>query len=276
MRYFLGTTKHLRLFPRKHHLQYSVFWFCVELCESSKSNFSETQKGMTGFCKFKPQHHGEVNNPATSLLILKEWVIKKWQDIGLTEEQKQSITSIQLHTFPSVGGYVFKPVSFYVAYHNQQPIAFLAEVNNTFGERFCYPFLLSIENVSVGGDTNKNKSKTSNYKQSYYFVLETNKMLHVSPFNQIEGFYRFRLWLDPNNPKFFVLYFVNSLKLIANLQGKKSNKSLFYLNIRYPLQSIMVIVKIHYHALLLLYKKIPFFGKKGDKIKGINLSLIHI
>ncbi len=95
------------------------------------------------------------------------------------------------------------------------------------------------------------------------------KTLHVSPFNQIEGHYRFSFSNSENQVKSSIEYFVNSkVLLFASITGKAkefTSLNLFFTFLIYPIHNLAAIFFIHYEALFLYLKKIPFHGKQGVK-----------
>jgi cyclopropane-fatty-acyl-phospholipid synthase len=74
-------------------------------------------------------------------------------------------------TSPRLLGYVFNPVSFYLCYgRGGQPLAAVAEVNNTFGEKHVY--VLPVTEAS---------------KKGFPLRFQAEKAFHVSPFNTSGG-----------------------------------------------------------------------------------------
>ena len=91
--------------------------------------------------------------------------------------------------------------------------------------------------------------------------------MQVSPFNQIQGNYKFEFNLKDEANKVDIKYFVkNDLVLYATIYGKKipftslNFLKLFFSN---PIINICAVVFIHFEALRLYIKKVPFFGKDG-------------
>ena len=167
--------------------------------------------------------------------------------------REEHITDAQgevwLHTFPRVLGYVFKPVSFWYAHRRDGTLAaVVAEVNNTFGERHCY--LIAGPRWRFGAE------------------VEAAKLLHVSPFCAVEGRYRFRFLLtggstatprhtlaridldDAGGP----LLQTSVGGTLEALTARSTLRAFFGL----PLMTLGVIVRIHWHALRLAFKRVPF------------------
>ena len=94
----------------------------------------------------------------------------------------------------------FNPVNFYFYLDKEKnPIKILAEVNNTFGERHLYPL--------DGND-------------SFPFNGEHKKEFHVSPFNNMNGKYKFNFTYPGDNFKVDIVLSNNDKSIIeASLWG---------------------------------------------------------
>ncbi len=141
---------------------------------------------------------------------------------------------------------VFKPVSFYYALRaDGSPAAMIAEVNNTFGERHLY--LLN------GGDR---------------FPLDCrhDKHFHVSPFNNMEGHYRFR-FSAPDDALHIGIQLVRDDAVImdASMWGvgrPLTTRALWRTILRYPVNAGLTMPRILWQAARLRYqRKLPVFRK---------------
>ena len=161
---------------------------------------------------------------------------------------------IWLQTFPRVLGYVFNPVSFWIYTRVDHSVcAVLAEVNNTFGERHCY--LLRKENGEslCSGET-----------------LISKKVFHVSPFCDLSGEYRFRFLFSRDseskvNSVCRIELFIDQQPLIyTSISGRDhilSKAMLRRAKFQYPMMTFGVIARIHWQALKLWLKGVPFHSK---------------
>ena len=154
---------------------------------------------------------------------------------------------IVLQTFPRVLGFVFNPVSFWYCHDGHgQLIAILAEVNNTFGGTHSY--LLDRRGAPLADGEE----------------LRAEKCFHVSPFNNIEGGYRFRFKLARAIQQARIDYDdAEGELLLTAISGKPqpwSARALLSALLRMPVLTLGVVARIHWQALKLWLKGVPFRG----------------
>ena len=140
-------------------------------------------------------------------------------------------------------GYVFNPVSFYWCYRADGSLGcMVSELNNTFGER--------LPEVLRGPELR----------------YEQRKRLHVSPFFGLDQTYEYA-FSQPGDDvcaRIHVRDPDGAQPLTAVLHGRRrelSNRSLAGLLLRYPLQPLQVTTLIHFEALRLWLKRVPFHHK---------------
>ena len=144
-------------------------------------------------------------------------------------------------------GWSFDPVSFYYCYDQRDVLVWVvAEVNNTFGETYCY--LLRTPEPS-----------------SAVVKEETEKSFHVSPFQPMAGTYRFRV-TPPEDRLTVHIDVLRSGKPVfdATLSEERrplNARSLLSTILRHPHQTAMTLFLIHYQAIRLWLKRAPFFSK---------------
>ena len=162
---------------------------------------------------------------------------------------------VVLQTFPRLFGYVFNPVSFWFCHDTEGQLrAVLCEVNNTFGESHNYLVRHPDLRPIVSGDT-----------------LEAKKVFHVSPFFPVAGCYRFRFLARPGQIGVNIEYRQEGeLAMIAHVGGRAralSAPRLLGALLRFPLMTFGVMVRIHWHALLLWRKGAVFHRKPGPPLE---------
>lgn len=157
--------------------------------------------------------------------------------------------AIWLQTFPRIFGYAFNPVSFWLCHDRDGLLrAVLAEVNNTFGEHHNYLVAHGDGRPIRGGDW-----------------LTARKVFHVSPFFPVSGEYRFRFEDDGGACRFRIDYDDGAgNRLVTQIRGiarPLTSAALAGELFRRPWLGFGVILRIHYHALRLWLKRVPFFSK---------------
>jgi DUF1365 family protein len=231
---------HRRLRPVVHAFSYPVFYVRLPLRRLAAAESAVFAVDRAGLMSFHQRDHGPRDG--TSLLA---WMQRLLRERGLPDDGE-----IVLQTFPRVLGYVFNPVSFWFCHDRRGAlIALLAEVNNTFGERHHYLLHNPDGKALVDGQ-----------------VLVADKALHVSPFCKVEGFYRFRLALDAPTQRVRIDYAdAGGMLLLTAITGQPrawSAPALLGAFLRMPLLTLGVMARIHWQAMRLWLKKVPFHGMR--------------
>lgn len=153
---------------------------------------------------------------------------------------------IELIAQPRVLGHVFNPVSFWLAYDIMGHLrAVISEVTNTYGERHSYLACHEDMRPISREDT-----------------LEARKIFYVSPFQPIEGSYRFRFDIRPERIGIWIDYSDGKGGgLFTNLIGPRvalSNAAILRACLRRPFGSRRVLALIHWQAARLWWKGVRF------------------
>lgn len=152
-----------------------------------------------------------------------------------------------LLTQPSFLWFHFNPVSFWIAVVDGTPRAFIAEVNNTFGERHCY-FCAKPDFAPI----------------AYADTLLATKVMHVSPFQEVAGRYRFNFEMDERAFNIRITYENGDKGVVATLSGLRApatSASLMRAAVRRAFGAVRVLGLIHWQALKLWAKGARYRAK---------------
>lgn len=228
---------HARLFPKKNIFKYGGYYTALDLSHLNNCALPVNRRGLVAF---HTSDHGAKNAHE-----LQNQIRAKLHEFGISVKGKTLLISM-----PRIFGYVFNPVSFYLCFDEDEKLrAYVAQVNNTFGEEHFYVCAKSDQSEIDPGD-----------------VIEGQKFFHVSPFLAREGRYEFRVQYDEQKAGFWIDYFdaQGRKKLITALTGDCQNmtrENIRRVNFKYPLTTVKTIVLIHWQAIKLWLKKIRFYSK---------------
>lgn len=147
---------------------------------------------------------------------------------------------VMLLTQPRVLGYVFNPVSFWLAYEDGALKAVIAEVSNTFGDRHSY-LCVKPDRSGIGPEDR----------------LRARKIFHVSPFQPIAGGYEFQFDISPHRIGIRIDFSHEGGGVIATLVGERkplTTKGMLKALWRRPFGARRVMALIHWQALKLKLK----------------------
>lgn len=244
------TTMHERLQPKKYHFKNNLFEFYLDLDELEKLD-----KKLFGFGYNRPNLYSFYDNDHFPGYegSLKQRVTKYLQENNYELGQGKVFILCHLRTL----GYVFNPVSFYFCYReNGDTLCAISEVENTFYE--IKPFIIPPQQ-----------------KEPTTFELTVPKLFYVSPFLAPDLNFHFILH-SPSNELALHVHTLDKKKpiLLSWLKGSKKPltlQNLLYYSLKYPLMPLQVILSIHFHALILMLKRIPYFKKQEQLDKQLNI-----
>lgn len=249
----IGEVRHRRLRPAVHAFHYPSWFLLLPMRRLRQQACPALPRNRRGWVSFHDADHGDGR--ADSLAWLDEMLLRH----GVTDATGEA----WLHTYPRVLGIVFKPVSFWYCHRADGSLAaVVAEVNNTFGDRHAY--VLSGPQLGWGREQH------------------AAKQLHVSPFNRVTGSYRFRFQRvdTPDGAGRTVARIEYDDEcgplLITSISGRLqalSAASLRHTFLQMPLLTLGVITRIHWQALRLWCKRVPFFGKQAPAVP--TLTALH-
>ena len=226
-----GLVTHQRFKPVSHSLSFRVFSFLLDLdrLDALAANSRWFSRNRFNLFSFYDRDHGD----------------RKGADIAgyiratLREFDIEADGKIELLCYPRMLGYAFNPLSVYFCHDSAGKLtAILYEVRNTFGERHSYLFpIKSVDDL-----------------RSH----ETEKRLHVSPFNEMDLRYRFKIRPPADNISIVIdTNDDDGVVLNATFKGRRSklsDRKLLGLWARCPLMTLKVIVGIHLEAIKLFAK----------------------
>ena len=242
---FLGHVMHRRLRPAVNAFVYPVFYVQLPVRDLASANCAVFSVERGNLLSFRSADHGPRDGSP-----LLPWIENLLRRNGLPADGE-----IVLQTFPRVLGYVFNPVSFWYCHDRAgHLVAILAEVNNTFGGTHSYLLHRRGQPLRDG--------------QS----LTAEKILHVSPFNAVEGAYRFRFQLGRAVQLARIDYDdARGELLLTSISGRArgwSAAALLAAFLKMPFLTLGVISRIHWQALRLWLKGVPFHGATGTRAPG--------
>lgn len=171
-----------------------------------------------------------------------------WARDVLEKFQVKGVRRVELLAQPRVFGHVFNPVSFWLGRGADDTlIAVIAEVTNTYGDRHSYLCHHPDGRPIAPGDQ-----------------MKATKIMHVSPFQPVEGEYTFRFDINDSRIGIWIDYGRDAGGLIATLTGKRqplSNRGIVRSLLRRPFGARRVLALIHWQALKLWIKGATFRGR---------------
>jgi DUF1365 family protein len=247
VQFAFGEVRHRRLRPREHAFRYRA-WFVRAPLSVLESQDGSWLFGVNrpALLSFHAADHGD-GRP------LRQWIAELLAQAGIEADGE-----VWLHAFCRVLGYAFKPVSFWFCHRADGALsAVIAEVHNTFGERHLY--LLA---DPAGGPLRMGAE------------IQAAKSFHVSPFCEVQGRYRFRFINRADRTVARIDYDdADGELLLTSLSGQfapASARNSLKALLGFPLFSLGVIGRIHWHALRLWLARIPFHRKPPPPAQALT------
>lgn len=240
-----GSILHRRYLPKAHEFTYPVFIFCLDLDGLEDKARRLRFFGHNRFSLYTLRDSDHLGDPARPI---KENVIALLRERGYSGPVDRIFMVTQLRVL----GHLFNPVTFYYCYADGVVAAYVAEVNNTFGQRHCYVFF-------GGGDS-----------------FRAEKVFYVSPFLEMDLVYHFRfaplgarlgVFIDDYRPRPEGGEDKMLQTHIVGARRKFNDGGLLASFLKIPWMSAWIIGWIHWQALKLWLRKVPLALRPADGMK---------
>ncbi|MBN8284278.1 DUF1365 domain-containing protein [Zoogloea sp.] len=236
----MGAVMHERTRPVHNRFTYPLATLRIPLSRLEGLRVPLLGVDRPGVFSLRSRDHGARNGSP-----LLPWIRDLLDRQGLVEADGEVV----LQTMPRMFGFLFNPVSFWFCHDRQGGLrAVLAEVSNTFGEHHNYLVAHPDHRPITAGDE-----------------LKACKVFHVSPFFPVRGEYRFRFSRQGGVVSTAIDYWEGGhCQLATRLSGREqplTGRVLLGWLGRLPLMSFGVVARIHWQALRLALRRVPFFCK---------------
>lgn len=170
---------------------------------------------------------------------------------------------VTLICHPRTFGYGFNPASFFYCETTAgKPLCAIVQVENTFYE--IKPFLIPYLDASP--------------EEKYPYQRIAAKNFYVSPFARLDSVFDFKLGQPGEQVQISIQSLSPEGEVIVNsyLEGtRKPVETLWRFGLLYPFMALQVMLKIHWHALMLALKKVPFNRKEVKPELQTNVLRPH-
>lgn len=245
---YVGRVWHMRTRPRAHRLAYRVFWMLLDLDEidALAGRLRWFSRNRFNLYAFRDADFGDRTGRP-----LRPQIEAILAGAGFAPDGGP----IRLLTMPRILGYAFNPLSTWFCHRRDgELMAIVYEVHNTFGETHSY-----VAPAAMAGGL---------------VAQEAAKSFHVSPFMGLDMHYRFHVVPPENSVSVAIEGSDAGGRLItATMSGQRreiSDGTLLSLLATHPLLTLKVTFAIHWHAIRLLLKRIPFFPHPAPPSRGVT------
>ena len=246
----IADVMHKRHHPKVNAFCYKVYYLTFALSQVQALKNAVLSINRFNLFSFYAKDHGKRDGNS-----LEAFIRQTLKDFDITEAEGGEVV---LLTLPRVLGHVFNPVSFWFCLDKAGELrAVLSEVSNTFGEHHNYIAFHDDKRIITQDEW-----------------IKGEKVFHVSPFMDVEGYYQYRfaykdnaigVWIDHYNE--------HGLMLSTSLTGRRNRltaRTLFKAFSMYPLITLKVIGLIHYQAIKILLKGIKYRKKPHPPLTEIS------
>lgn len=241
---YSGDVVHVRHAPQRHRLRHGLFSILADIDGAARRDagirlFSYDRFNLVSV---HARDHGDGSGD------LRGWVQRQLQAVGLTEP----LGRVQLLAAPRVLGLVFNPLSVFFAHDRADRLrGVIFEVGNFHGGRCAYTFAV--------GDPDA---------QTHRFACP--KRFYVSPFNPVDGEYRFRLTRHGDAYRLGIQLLRNGGCVFSAVHAAQrktlTSKALAAANLRHPFNTAGIVGAILFEALRLRLKGLVTYAPRRGTI----------
>lgn len=228
-----GQTIHARRGAVTHRFRYSVDYVLID--PDSPAGPRLFSRNGRNLATVRDRDHGGLRGQGRGVPWAREVLAAR--GLVMTPDMR-----ILLLTQPGFFGALFNPVSFWLVQQGDALIAVIAEVNNTFGDRHSYV---------CAHDGFRPILPTDH--------LSAQKVMHVSPFQDVAGSYDFRFDLRADRIAIFINHLNGAEGVYATLTGTRgpmtSASLLGAALLRRPFGALRTVALIYWQALRLKAKR---------------------
>jgi DUF1365 family protein len=243
---YAGRVAHIRHIPFRHRFDYRIWMMCADI-----DRLDEIGAGSMFFSHDKP---GLISIQDKDHGFRDGRPLRGFVEAALARQNLQEFgRRIDFVTTPRLLGYAFNPISFFLCHDADGRLgAVLHQVKNTFGDQIGY-----LMPVTGSGPIRQSAPKR----------------MHVSPFFDMQGGYRFALTPPDKNFTVSIQYGAAGQKRMTAtmiLQARPfGNAAILRLLAEMPLAPMKVIAAIHWQALKLYLRGAVFHGVPEQKHEAI-------
>ena len=275
---------HARFHPRTHRFAYRLFFIALDLDDlpALSRRLRLLRIDSPGLLSFRQHDYlpgretlhnaspsaapsGHDSPPLPPDAPLKSRVLAHLASHGV---ETTDGARVLLLTLPRILGYQFNPVSFYfVSAADGSPLAALAEVTNTFRETKVY---------LLGPGSRRDEAALGPT-----FRLRVPKHFYVSPFSDVDVAFEFRLRPPGERMALQIDDFAGERRTLVSTVTSPGpprplgDRALAWFSLKYPFVTLKVIAAIHWEALRLWLKRVPWFAKAARASEQRDLHRPH-
>lgn len=240
---YIGKIGHSRQIPKKHHFQYPLFMWFLNLDELDKIPylgkwFSTSKWALSRY--HRPDYYGDPNIP------LADAIRKRMEELTGHPVEGGVYGLMNMRTL----GLYFSPVNFYYGYDSDGNLShFMAEVSNI-------PW--------------NNRHQYCHYVFDSDLPPDNPKLFHVSPFNPLNQHYRWGL-KAPAETTFVQIDVDDERGHIFTARLDLNRRPLTLESVRHellkkPAMTIFMVAGIYWQALKLYIKGVPYIAYEKETI----------